>query len=560
MLTMIFLLVLSSLCVVKIIIQGLYLIHKLQQYGYKNQKLIKWLEGQKYRVILVWNLFELFIPLLVILVFYFWKDNDLSLYKTLTGLIMLLVFAWKIIHPFIAGWIGPKAVVKKPLVYTARVKRLIFSLFMVALFAVLLMIRFTAYPVDEFSLNSWRFFQFNAFLLLFSVITPIFVLISNFIVAPFEKLVHGWFYLKAKIKLSRSSIERIGVTGSFGKTSTKFFLTTVLSEKYKTITSPSSFNTPMGLSKVINESKLDDYQYFVAEMGADHVGDIKYLANLVKPSFGIITAVGPQHLETFGTPENVLKTKLELFDSLPENGFGVYNYDSLMLRDAIINRNYNFKLYSYSSDPANMSMVDIWADSIKHTRAGLEFTACFRDGGVLDVKTELLGRHNVLNLLAVILTAKLCGMTSDEILRGVLKIKSVEHRLQRIDPGTGVLVLDDAFNSNYTGAIEAVNVLNEIGGANKIIVTPGFVELGDEEDRYNKMFGEYMAGKVTHAILVGVQKTNSIKDGLLNGSMCYDKIFTVNTLEEAQKVLSKILSPGDIVLFENDLPDTYSEV
>lgn len=559
MLTMFFILFLSCLCLLKIVVQGFFLIHKLQQMGYENQKFLKWLEGNQYRKVLVWNLFELFIPLFVILLFYFCKDIDLRLYKAITSIMMCGVFIWKITHPFFAGWIGKKANHKKPLVYTPRVKRLVFTLIFLIVISLFLMFCFVVYPIEQFSLSSWGFFKYNAFILLFSVITPIFILLSNWINLPLEKLIHLVYFFKAKWKRKKANVCSIGVTGSFGKTSTKFFLTEILSAKYKTLTTPSSFNTPMGLSKVINSNELSNFEYFVAEMGADHVGDIQKLCSLVSPKIGIITAVGIQHLETFGIPENILKTKLELFDAIPSDGFGAYNYDSEMLREGIKSHHYSFPIYSYSILPENRDKVDLFADHIRHTKDGLNFEAIFQNGEVLSIVTELLGRHNVLDLLGAIIVAKKLGISSKEIERKIKSIEAVEHRLKKIDPKTGILILDDAFNSNYNGAIEAVNVLNEIEGNKKIVVTPGFVELGKEEERLNKMFGEYMAAKVDYVILVGATKTFSIREGLLNGGFSYNCIIPVNSLSEAQKILTGLLMPGDVVLFENDLPDIYSE-
>ena len=558
MFTLMFVFFLAGLCFVKIIIQGIYLIHKLQQVGYSNAKMLTWLEGAVYRKVLVWNLFELFIPLLVILIFYFVTKGQLSLYKWITSIVMVSVFMWKIAHPFIAGWMGPRANYKKPLVYTARVKRLMFTLCFLMFIILLLTFSSVIYPIESFSLSSWNFLRYNAFILLYSVLTPIFILIANLLNAPAEMLVRHIYFVKAKNKLKKSQIDSIGITGSFGKTSTKFFLASILNSKYKTLTTPSSFNTPMGISKVLNGEDLNDYKYFTAEMGADHVGDIKELCNLVQPKAGIITAVGIQHLETFGTPENILKTKLELFDAIPDEGFGIYNYDCTMLRNEIAERSYNFPLYTYSVEPQNFSNVDLHAKDIIQSREGLSFLAIFKDGRELKIKTGLLGRHNVQNLLAVILAAWKSGLSDKEIEFGMRNIEAVEHRLKRIDSGSGVLVLDDAFNSNYNGAIEAVNVLNEIGEHKKIIVTPGFVELGEMEEEQNRKFGNYMASKIDYAILVGGGKSMSIRDGLLDNGFIYDHIFYVNSLSEAQEVLAKILSFGDVVLFENDLPDVYS--
>lgn len=560
MLTLMFVFFLAGLCFAKIIIQGIYLIHKLQQLSYSNAKMLTWLEGTTYRKVLVWNLFELFIPLLMILMFYFVSKGQLVVYKWVTSSIMVAVFIWKIIHPFSAGWMGKKANYKKPLVYTARVKRLLFTLGLLVFIILSLTFISVIYPLNRFSLSSWFFFRYNAFILLYSVLTPIFILIANLINAPVEKLVRYIYFVKAKVKLQKSQVSSIGITGSFGKTSTKFFLASVLNSKYKTLTTPSSFNTPMGISKVLNGEMLDGYKYFTAEMGADHVGDIKELCNLVQPKAGIITAVGIQHLETFGTPENILKTKLELFDAIPESGFGIYNYDCKMLRDGIAEQSYKFPLYSYSMEPQNFSNVDLYAKDIIQDCNGLAFSACFKDGRILNIKTGLLGRHNVLNLLAVILAAWKNGMSDKEIEFGMRSVEAVDHRLKRIDSGNGVLVLDDAFNSNYNGAIEAVNVLNEIGTNKKIVVTPGFVELGDMEAEQNRNFGSYMASKIDYAILVGGGKSMSIRDGLLDKGFAFDHIFQVDSLSDAQNVLAKILTVGDVVLFENDLPDVYSKM
>lgn len=560
MFTQMFVLFLASLCFAKIIIQGIYLIHKLQQLGYSNAKMLTWLEGITYRKVLVWNLFELFVPLLLILMLYFISKGQLSQYKWITSIIMVSVFIWKIVHPFIAGWMGKRANYKKPLVYTARVKRLLFTLCLLTFAILAVTFVSVVYPLNKFSLSSWYFFRYNTFILLYSVLTPIFILIANLINAPVEKLICCLYFAKAKKKLRESRVYSIGVTGSFGKTSTKFFLSEVLNSKYKTLTTPSSFNTPMGISKVLNGEPLGDYRYFVSEMGADHVGDIKELCNLVQPQAGIITAVGIQHLETFGTPENILNTKLELFDAIPDSGFGIYNYDCGILRDTISKRSYKFPLYSYSVEPQNFSNVELYAKDVIQTCNGLSFSAIFRDGRILNIKTNLLGRHNVQNILAVILAAWKMGLSDREIEFGMRNVEAVEHRLKRIDSGNGILVLDDAFNSNYDGAIEAVNVLNEIAEHKKIVVTPGFVELGNMEEAQNRNFGSYMASKIDYAILVGGGKSLSIRDGLLNSGFDYEHIFNVDSLAEAQNVLAKILTVGDVVLFENDLPDIYSNI
>ncbi len=557
--TIIFLIVLLVMTFAKLLIQGLFLIHRLQQLGYSNLKLVKWLEGQQYREILLWNIFELLLPLLIILIL-LQNIKQIPIYKYITSTIMFLTFAWKLVHPFINHWVGPRAYVKVPLVFTTRIKRLLFTLMIEIIIVLIFVFRITVIPLESFTLSTWRFYRFNGFLLFISVITPVIILFANLINEPLEAIIHMCYFNKAKAKLKkRLNVIKIGITGSYGKTSTKHFLAAVLNEKFDTLYTPASFNTPMGISKVINQNKNNDYKLFIAEMGADKNGDINKLCKLVNPDYGIITAIDIQHLETFGSLKNIINTKLSLFNNLTKNGFGVYNYNSEILRESIINRKFNIPLYSYSMYEQDFSDVDIIAKNIKHTREGLMFNAVFKDKQTIKVKAEVLGRHNTSNLLAVLLTAKLLGLSQDQIENGIKNIKSVEHRLQMINSPSGVLILDDAFNANLNGAHEALKILKEIDGNKKIIVTPGLIGLGEREEEINEKFGEYVSEYSDIVILIGKERTKSIYNGIIKNDFNTENIIIANSLEDSKNVLKELLKAGDVVLFENDLPDTYNE-
>jgi len=419
---------------------------------------------------------------------------------------------------------------------------------------------FTATPLDHFTLSTRGFLKFNSFILFVAVISPLLVIIANVINYPIEERFRRVYFNKASKKIRRSKLKVVGITGSFGKTSSKFFLTTILKEHYKTFCTPESYNTPMGISKVINSTVLDDYDYFICEMGADHKGDIDVLCKLARPDHSIITAIGEQHLETFHTVENIIKTKLSLFKNTDEVGYKIYNYDSDLLKNSVDSIAISSTLYAYSIFEDNKDRVQIYAKNIRHTREGLEFSVVFRDGREFEIKTSLLGRHNVSNLLGAILLSDLLGVPTNIIQNGIKKITPVPHRLQKIDPGTGVLVLDDAFNSNPEGAFEALRILREIDGNKRIIVTPGFIELGEKEDEYNYQLGQMIAEYTDIAILVGSKRTIPIRDGVLaSGKFKEDKLFIVNSIPEAQEHLKTFVTAGDIILFENDLPDTFSE-
>ncbi|MDO5377237.1 MAG: cyanophycin synthetase, partial [Clostridia bacterium] len=162
------------------------------------------------------------------------------------------------------------------------------------------------------------------------------------------------------------------------------------------------------------------------------------------------------------------------------------------------------------------------------------------------------------NLMLCCTAARTLGMTLSEIAEGVSRCQPVEHRLQLISGGGGVTIIDDAFNANPVGAKAALRVLERFPGR-RIIVTPGMVELGGEEEAFNASFGEQMAGSVDIAILVGRRHTAPIAEGLRRKGFPEENIHVVSSLNESTQVLHAMMKAGDVVLYENDLPDNYSE-
>ena len=424
---------------------------------------------------------------------------------------------------------------KKPLVYTARMKRLYAA---VALVAVLggLILNLIGLP--------------GVFLF---VGVPYLTLAAGYLMQPVEKAISNYYLNDAKKKLdARTDLIKIGITGSYGKTSTKFILATILEEKYDVLATPSSFNTPMGLTRVIREQLADHHQVFLAEMGARHVGDIKELVDLVHPGYGMITSVGAQHLETFGSVDKVADTKFELIEGLPADGMAFFAADGGEV-DKLYER---AKVKKYRAGLKG-ALLDMRADDIEVGPEGSTFVLRNSLGEKVTCTTRLLGRHNIQNIVLACSLARQLGLTMEQIARGVGKIKPVEHRLQLI-PGAGVTVIDDAFNSNPVGAKAALDVLSGFPGRH-VVVTPGMVEQGEQEDEINRRFGAQMAYACDIAILIGKKHTAPIVEGLLNGGMAQDKIYVVSSLDEATAVIGQIGQPGDTILFENDLPDNYTE-
>lgn len=433
---------------------------------------------------------------------------------------------------------------KKPLHFTPRMIRLTV---ITSLLALLYNLCFSFF-FFEF-LSSKLGFSSTVFCIITPLLASLWVLIASLTAKPLEKTIANAYINDAKKILSnRPDLKIIGITGSYGKTSTKFILSTILSEKYSVLTPPSSYNTTMGVVRVIRERLQPDDEVFICEMGSRHIGDIKEICDTVHPQKAIITSIGPQHLDTFNSIEGVKKGKYELIEALPDDGTAVFS----SLNEDIKELYEKTSLKKYSAGFCETDSVR--AENISVGCSGSAFTLVTPSGERKECFTCLLGKHNISNILVAAATALDMGLTADQVARGISKIKPVEHRLQIVNRSP-VTVIDDAFNSSPNGANAALDVLSAFTGR-RIIVTPGFVELGKDQDKYHTKLGKKIKECADIAILVGKKRTEKISEGL-DGFK--GEVYTVSSLTEATEILQKISVAGDTVLFENDLPDNYNE-
>ena len=312
---------------------------------------------------------------------------------------------------------------------------------------------------------------------------------------------------------------------------------------------PESYNTPMGVVKTIRGSLKATDEIFVCEMGAKWVGDIKELCDIVHPHHGVITSIGPQHLESFKTLDAVKSTKFELSDSLPEGGMLFLNGDDENIRDHGSSRPYIS--YSIEGD------ADYVACDLHVSERGTSFTVKTRDGEAEEFSTRLIGRHNVLNIVGAIAISHKMGIGLKELRPAVRRLEGVPHRLQLTDKG-GVTVIDDAYNSNPSGTKAALEALSLFDGY-RILVTPGMVELGEKQNELNREFGRNAAAVCDYVVLVGYKQAVPIKAGLVDKKYPEDKIFVAADINEALSHVYALNSQGrkKIILLENDLPDNY---
>ncbi|MDE6377939.1 MAG: UDP-N-acetylmuramoyl-tripeptide--D-alanyl-D-alanine ligase, partial [Duncaniella sp.] len=372
---------------------------------------------------------------------------------------------------------------KKPLVFTPRARRIYGVMTLLALI-----------PVTAASIAGYlqgHLLEWGAIAgLLCYCFSHVFALAAVWVLAPVEKRINDGYYRDAeRILHSMPDLKIIGVTGSYGKTSTKHYLHRILSEHFDVCMTPGSYNTTMGVIRTVREYLKPYNEVFIVEMGAKQPGDIKEICDLVHPLVGIVTAVGEQHLESFGSIENVQRTKFELVDSLPSGeGLAVVNNDFPYVASSEVG---NVECLRYAvSNPDGASYT---ATDIVYSPSGTSFTIHTPDGKELRLTTPLVGECNVSNLLGAIIVAMRLGVPDDKIRYAVSRIEQVEHRLSiKRTPG-GVNIIDDAFNSNPQGSSMALDVLAMMNTGRRIIVTPGMIELGQRQEELNREFGKKIA-------------------------------------------------------------------
>lgn len=498
--------------------------HMLQQNFYNNSsRYVKWIKNNKKKAILRndW-LFIVFLPSC-----YFIKN---------CSLVFLAFYLFLVIYTVKQN---KKEITKVKFKVTARVKRMFVTFFI--LYALVLLS--TTY-VDKV----------YAYLILglFASLSSVVVYLVNVLNKPVEKIVYNHYFNQAKRKVNdMPRLNVIGVTGSYGKTSSKNILADILKVKFDTMPTPKNFNTPYGLMLTIN-NHLDKFtEYFIAEMGACEVGQIKELCDFVHPKYGILTRVGVAHLDSFKTEENIQKTKFELIESLPSDGIGILNMDDPKQVSYKIKNDCKIKWIAIDNKDA-----DLVASNIKGTYTGMSFDISFKgDKKKYKLETKLLGRANVYNILAAVMLASELGMSMDEIVTGVKGINTIEHRLEMKKQGN-LNIIDDAYNSNPIGAKMAVETLGLMPGE-KVIITPGMIELKDKQYELNFEFGRQIADVCDLVILVGKNQTKPIYDGLMDKKYPKNKIYVFDDVFEAFNVVRGM--SGAYILLENDLPDLFNE-
>jgi UDP-N-acetylmuramoyl-tripeptide--D-alanyl-D-alanine ligase len=395
-------------------------------------------------------------------------------------------------------------------------------------------------------------FWFGVILLL--QIPPFLLMAAKRLLQPDEDARQAAFLKEAKDKLAAIHPLVIGITGSYGKTTTKAFLGKLLEVSLgPTFWPPKSVNTPMGITRELRESLKPGQKYAVIEMGAYQRGSIQRLCELTPPRAAIVTAVGLMHLERMGSEENIFQAKSELARALPADGLLVCNGDNAgSRRIAEENPKAVTLLYGLESEKGKLDAV---LDSVRTTADGTNFRIQWK-GSQYEGWTRLHGRPALSNILASFTMACALGADPQYVVAAIRNLEPFDNRLEVRHVGDG-LQINDAYNSNPDGFQAALEVLKDLPGEKKILMTPGMIELGDRQASENRRIAELAAKVCDCVIVVGDTNREALRAGLKAGGLAEESVILVPNRQQAFEKLGALRGPKDVVLIENDLPDLF---
>jgi UDP-N-acetylmuramoyl-tripeptide--D-alanyl-D-alanine ligase len=521
-------------------------LHMLQLEEYANRRLARWAAANRRPAETIWQILAIGLACLI-------AASALQGARLLTGLLLL---AWLAPAAALALTLRPQPA-KKSLVYTARIRRLIIAVIVLIFLIVAVTTGLTQILLARRAPVAAAILASVLPVALLVLADFRLVVAANVLARPAEAFLRRRYLNDARRRIRALSPRVIAITGSFGKTTTKEILASVLATRFSTMKTPESWNTLMGVTRAIRERLTEQHEIFVVEMGAYTRGEIAALCDLTgPPQIGILTGINEQHLERFGSIENTIKAKYELIEAVEPGGVAIFNVDNAHCR-MLAGRTEHARVLRTGLDASN-GPLDFTAVDVTVSPEGTRFTVVGK-GERVPFRSRLLGEHFILNVLAATAAALECGMTLRQVAAAVASMAPVAHRLQLMPGAGGVTTIDDAYSANPDGARAALRVLSQMNGGKRILVTPGFVELGDREAAFNRSLGELAASSCDILVLVGPRHTHPIHEGAVAAGMDASRIQVVGSVALAREFLQGIAGPGDTILFENDLPDNYDE-
>ncbi len=390
------------------------------------------------------------------------------------------------------------------------------------------------------------------YLLVLDFLVPLFSTLIIFIWHPLSYLWRINLLKKAREKIKKmDNLVVIGITGSYGKTSTKEFLSTILSEKYNVLKTKRNQNSEVGISNCILKELNESHDIFICEMGAYNKGGIKLLCNIINPKIGILTGINQQHMATFGSQENIIKTKFELIKCLPKEGKAILNWDNENIRQEYETSNFNVKkkiLYSTKEES------DFFTKNIKSGGNWISFDVFSKKGESAKFNLNISGIYNISNILASVAVANEMDMSLREIAEASTKIKPEQGGTSLERSKTGLNIINASYSSNPNGIIAHLLYLNKLEGK-KIIIMPCIIELGKSSKKIHRNIGKEIGKSCDLAIITTKERFKELKEGI--ESLSDKRIKEIVFLENPVSILKKVknfCSPEDVLLLEGRVP------
>ena len=447
----------------------------------------------------------------------------LSLIFILFGLYFLESF--KVFKDFLEKTIKKPVWTKKSLFLTSISLIPVIALFLVLLFG----------NIDTFSA-----------MLAFDILTPAIVSVIVLFFQPFAVLGRNQIIKKASEKRAQfQNLLVIGITGSYGKTSTKEFLATILSERFKVLKTAEHQNSEVGISQCILNDLKPEHEIFICEMGAYNRGGIKLLCDIAKPKIGILTGINEQHMAIFGSQKNIVKGKYELIESLPEDGLAIFNGDNEYCFELYKRTLIKKRVYGLQSSISGLPL-DILAYNVRAEKDFITFRVALRDE-LADFKVNLMGSQNISNVLAAVICARELGMTLEEISKACQKIESWQSGFQLKKGINGLNIIDATYSANPDGVISHLEYL-KIWSEKKVIVMPCLIELGRASKEVHKRIGQKIGEVCDLSIITTKDRFEEIQEG------AGDKALFIENPKEIFEKLKSFCNPSDLILLESRVP------
>ena len=381
------------------------------------------------------------------------------------------------------------------------------------------------------------------------------ILSTAWFLSPADWLIKSSILFAAKLKLKqlkRRGLKVVAFAGSYGKTSTKKITQHVLQAQVETQATPKSINTPLGIARFILNQLNPTTKVFLVELGEYYPGDVARLAQFAEPEYGIVCPLGRQHLERMQHIETIAQTIMELA------GFFHFHPGKVLLHESVVPflpTGLTTPPLTYGQLPASDYAVSHGTVSWAGTEAKLQLT---KQAEPIQAYTPLFGVHQLENSLPALWLAQVLGLDQAAAVRQLGNTPFVPHRHQPIFIQNNILLLDNGYNSNPDSAPQSLALLKNLPASRRIVITPGFAELGEESDLLHQLFGKNLAKVVDYLGVIDSQGSESIQQGFLAAGGARDQIITGRTQTEVSERMAPLFVPQTIVLFENNLPEVYN--